>query len=150
MSLLERIDADLTEALKQKEETKKTVLRMLKSSLKNAVIEKNQAKLTDEEEFQVIAREIKRRKESIEAYTTANKPDLAKTEQEELEILSAYMPAQMSEDEIRQKVTDILSSGSFTLATMGQAMGKVSAELKGKADMSVVSRIVREQLQKSS
>lgn len=150
MALLERIDLDLTGALRNKEETKKTVLRMLKSSLRNASIEKNQQALSDEEELQIVAREIKRRKEAIEAYTSADKPELAASEQEELEILSAYMPEQMDEMAITAEIQQLLAGGDFTLANMGQAMGKVSASLKGKADMSLVARILKEELQKNS
>lgn len=148
MNLTSQIEADLTEALREKNEVKKTVLRSLKSALKNASIEKNQAALSEEEELQVIAREIKRRKEAITAYESANKPELMADEQAELEILSVYLPAQLSEDEIRREVQEVLNSGSYSLSTMGQAMGAVSQKLKGKADMSAVSQIVRDELTK--
>lgn len=148
MNLTSQIEADLTEALREKNEVKKTVLRSLKSALKNASIEKNQAVLSEEEELQVIAREIKRRKEAIAAYETANKPELMADEQAELEILSVYLPAQLNEDEIRREVQEVLNSGSYSLSTMGQAMGAVSQKLKGKADMSAVSQIVRDELTK--
>lgn len=148
MNLTSQIEADLTEALREKNEVKKTVLRSLKSALKNASIEKNQAALSEEEELQVIAREIKRRKEAIAAYETANKPELMADEQAELEILSVYLPAQLNEDEIRREVQEVLNSGSYSLSAMGQAMGAVSQKLKGKADMSAVSQIVRDELTK--
>lgn len=148
MNLTSQIEADLTEALREKNEVKKTVLRSLKSALKNASIEKNQAVLSEEEELQVIAREIKRRKEAIAAYETANKPELMADEQAELEILSVYLPAQLNEDEIRREVQEVLNSGSYSLSAMGQAMGAVSQKLKGKADMSAVSQIVRDELTK--
>lgn len=148
MNLTSQIEADLTEALREKNEVKKTVLRSLKSALKNASIEKNQAVLSEEEELQVIAREIKRRKEAIAAYESANKPELMADEQAELEILSVYLPAQLNEDEIRREVQEVLNSGSYSLSAMGQAMGAVSQKLKGKADMSAVSQIVRDELTK--
>lgn len=150
MSIVSQIETDLTEALREKNEVKKIVLRSLKSAFKNASIEKNQAELTEEEILQVISREIKRRKEAITAYELAGKPQLKVAEEEELKILASYLPAQMSEEEIRLEVKSILAAGEYSLSTMGQAMGAVSQKLKGKADMSAVSQIVRDELSKLS
>jgi len=148
MSLSAQIDADLTQALRDKDETTKNVLRSLKTSLKNAEIEKNQQELSADEEQQIIAREIKRRKEAILAYDQVGKSDLSETETAEMKVLQKYMPEQMSEEEITTKIIEVIEANQITQSTMGQAMGKLSAELKGKADMAVVSRLLQAELSK--
>ena len=143
MSLLETVNQDLTAAMKTGENLRRDVLRMLKSSLKNLEIELGK-ELTDEDVTNIIGREVKKRKESITAYEQAGKPDLAKDEQAELDILQAYLPTQMEEAEIRQFVTDYLAKNPTDQSQVGQAMGRLSAELKGKADLGFVSKILRE------
>jgi len=143
--MLEKIDADLLAAMKSGESLKRDTLRMLKSALKNFQIEKG-SELTDEETVSVIQKEVKRRKESIVAYEAAQKPDLVAAEQEEMAILSTYLPKQMSDEEIRQEVTSYLEEHPTAPDKAGQAMGALSARLKGKADMGKVSQILRESL----
>lgn len=143
--MFDRIEAELLEALKAGDETRKNVLRMLKSSLKNFQIEQGRD-LTDEEITTIIGREVKKRKESILAYEQADKPDLAKEEKAELEVLAAYLPAQMDEAAIRQAVADYLAENPTTADQIGQAMGQLSAQLKGQADLGLVSKILRESI----
>ena len=146
MSLWTQIDEELIEALKSKNEKKRDTLRMLKSALKNAAIETQTETINDEEVIKIIGREIKRRKESIEAFTNAGKPDLAAEEQVELEILQKYMPAQMSEEELTTIVKEYLVANPTPISEMGRAMGALSANLKGKADLGKVSKILRENI----
>lgn len=144
--MLERIDADLIEAQKNKEELKRDILRLVKSALKNATIEKG-SDLTDEEVIAVLNREVKKRKESIAAYEQANRPELVESELAEIGIIQVYLPELMSEDDIRTAVASYLAANPTTAAQMGQAMGALSGQLKGKADMGLVSKILRESLQ---
>lgn len=146
MSLVEQIDQDVIAALKSGEDIKKETLRFLRSSLKNLQIDSHKESLSDEEVISVIQREIKRRKESVEAYTKASKPELAEQEKQEIEILSAYMPSQLSEQEIEAEVEQYLADNPTTVQGMGKAMGELSAKLKGKADLSVVSRLLRQKV----
>lgn len=143
--MLEQIEADLIEAQKNKDETKRDILRLIKSALKNAEIEKGSA-LSNEELLAVLNREVKKRKESITAYEQANRPELVASEQAEIDIIQAYLPAQMSEAEIRQTVADYLVNNPTTAADTGRAMGALSATLKGKADLGLVARILRESI----
>lgn len=145
--LQEQIESELTTAIKSGDYNLRDTLRLLKSALKNFAIELHKEELTDGEVTTVIAREIKRRKESIEAYQVANKPKLAEAEKAELNLLQKYMPELMSEEDIKAHVAEYLEKNPTTMSEMGKAMGALSGELKGKADMGVVSRILREQLQ---
>lgn len=144
--MLERIDADLIEAQKNKEELKRDILRLVKSALKNTTIEKG-SDLTDEEVIAVLNREVKKRKESIAAYEQANRPELVAAEQAEIDIIQVYLPELMSEDDIRTAVAAYLATNPTTPDKTGQAMGAMSGQLKGKADMGLVSKILRESLQ---
>jgi uncharacterized protein YqeY len=146
MNLSERIDSDLTNSIKQKEETKKLVLRSVKSAIKNTEIDTGKSPLSDEEITNVIAKEVKKRKEAIEAFTQAAKPDLAADEKAELDILTVYLPEQMSEEEVRSIIKAHLTQNPATVSQMGQVMGALSSTLRGKADMGVVSKIVKEEL----
>lgn len=144
--MLERIDSDLLEAQKNKEETKRDILRLVKSALKNAEIEKG-SELTEEEASTVLAKEVKKRKESILAYEQANRPELVAAEQAEIDIIQAYLPELMSEDDVRGVITAYLAANPTNMAQLGQAMGALSGQLKGKADMGLVSKILRESIQ---
>jgi uncharacterized protein YqeY len=150
MPLISQIEADLAKAIKDRDELKKTVLRSLKSALQNASIEKNQKALTEAEELEVVSREIKRRKEAIAAYQGTNKPELVANEQAELAVLTAYLPAQLTEEEIRKEVKLIISNETLAPVKLGQVMSLVSQKLKGRADMSVVAQIVKDELAKLS
>lgn len=139
----ERIETDLIAAMKSGDNLKRETLRLLKSALKNAQIEKGSA-LTDEEAVTVIQREVKRRKEAVESYKSAGREDQAAQEEQESVILEAYLPEQMNEEDLRSYVTDYLSKNPTGMADIGRAMGALSGQLKGKADMGLVSRLLRE------
>jgi uncharacterized protein YqeY len=143
MSLRQRIEDDLLTATKSKDEVKRDVLRGLKSALKNYEIDVR-AELTDADVEKVIAKEAKNRKESIEAYTQANKPELAASEQDELKILQGYLPEQLSEAEIEPIIDQVIAE--MGAADKGKVMGRLSQQLKGRADMGVVARIVNQKL----
>jgi uncharacterized protein YqeY len=143
--MLNQIETDLVAAMRAGNAVERETLRMLKSALKNAQIEKG-SELTDEEAVGVAQKEVKRRAEAIEAYKAAGKPQLAEMEAQEARILTKYVPAQMSEEEIRVKIKDYLGQNPAQADQMGKVMGELSSTFKGKADMGLVSKIVRELL----
>lgn len=149
MTLQEKIEQNLTDAMKEKDELKVSTLRMLKSALKNKEIEKKTA-LDDADVIQIIQSQIKSRQDSITLYKQGNRTELAEKEQKEIAILKEYLPEQLSEEEIRPKVKEaIQKTGAQEIKDMGQVMAVLMGELKGKADGSTISAIVKEELQKN-
>jgi uncharacterized protein YqeY len=145
-SLLARLQADLNAARKNHDAARTLVLGSVLSDIKNRGIELRRD-LSDEDVFDVIRRGIKRRRESIEAYSRGKREDLAAREAEEVRALEGYLPAQISEDEIRAAVRDALAGGA---ANIGAVMGKVMPQFKGRADGGAVNAIVREELARRS
>lgn len=140
---------DLKIAMKQGDKTKISVLRILNSEIKNKEIDKSTS-LSDEMVVEVIMSQTKKRKDSMEAYGRGGRQDLFDQEQAELEILNCYLPEQINEGEIRIIVSDTIRElGAKSPFEMGKVMGVLVPKLKGKADNSVVSRIVKEELNKS-
>jgi len=150
MRLADQIQDDLKEALKTKDEIKISTLRMLIAAIKNFEISKGKAgyKASDEEIVGVIQKEVKQRKESMEQYKAGNRQDLVDKESKELEILAKYLPAQMSEENVEKIVREkIQEVGAVSSADVGKVMGVLSQELKGKADLGLVSAIVKRSLE---
>jgi len=150
--LYQKIKEDLNEALKSGDTLRISVLRMVLSSFHNKEIEKkgkNQnSELTEEEIIEVLKREAKKRKEAIETYLKGNRNDLADKEKKELEIIIAYLPKQLSEEEIKKIVQEAIKKlGAQSEKDFGKVMGFLMKELKGKADAGLVSQIVKESLQ---
>ena len=151
MSLRDKIPEDLKTALRQREEVDLRVLRMLQSALKNREIEKNKEELTDEEVIGVIATEIKKRREAAKEFEKVGRPDAAADETAEAEVLLRYMPEQMGEDEIRTLVSEVIAqTGAEGMKDMGKVMKELMPKVKGKADGSVVNKLVKEELEKAS
>ena len=152
--LHQRIKEDLKEALKNGNQIRISTLRMLLSSLHNKEIEKKgkgqEPKLTDEEIVLVLSSEAKKRKESIEAYTTGNRSELANKEKQELEFIRMYLPQQLSEDEIRKAVrVKIKELGVVDKKDFGKIMGVLMKDLRGKADANLVNQILNEEFKKN-
>jgi uncharacterized protein len=148
MSLQEKLNTDLRTAMKARDEVRMLVLRSLLSALNYAEIAK-QKKLDDPGVIDVIAREIKQRKESIEAYEKGNRQDLVDKEKAEMVVLQEYMPPQMGRDEIAsivsQVITEVEAKGP---GDKGKVMQKLMPQVKGKADGGEVNSIVTELLGK--
>lgn len=143
----------LQEALKQsmlaKDILKTSVLRLLLSAINYYEIQKGGAgySATDEDVLAVIQKEAKQRKDSIEQFSAAGRQELADKETKELEMLQKYLPAQMAEDEISEIVKQTIREiGATTIADIGKVMGALIPKTKGKADGSLVSKIVKEKL----
>ena len=148
MPLLDKINTDLKTAMRAKEELRLLVLRTLLSSINYAEIAK-QKKLDDGGIIEVIGKEIKQRKESIEAYDKGNRPDLSDKEKAEMAILQEYMPAQMSRDEITTIVEKVIAEvAPKGTSDKGKVMQKLMPQLKGKADGNEVNTIVTDLLGK--
>ncbi len=149
MSLKETIQTNIKKAMIGKDALRVSVLRMVMAVILNKEKEKGfEAKsLADEEVLAVISSEVKKRKDSIEQYTKGERQDLADKEKEELEILSAYLPEQMSEEEVRKIVKEKISQlNAVGLQDIGKIMGALMADLKSKADGAIVKKIVEEEL----
>lgn len=147
--LKQKIIDDLKNAMKAGDTAKRDTLRMLDSMIKNTEIEKKKREegLSDEEVQEVIARAIKQRKDSATQYVSGGREDLAQKENAEIEILSVYMPAQLSDEEARAEVLKIIVEvGAVSKSEIGKVMGKAMTVLKGKVDGNLVKKIAEEEL----
>ena len=146
--LIDKINDDLKEAMKARDEIRTSTLRMLKSAINYEAIARKEKSLKDDGIIEIIARQIKQHKDSIEGFTRGGRDDLADKEKQELEILISYMPEQLAEDEIRELVAKKVEEvGAQGPQDMGKVMGALMPDVKGRADGNVVSRLVREKLQ---
>jgi len=151
MNLKETISNDLKQAMLARDELKVSTLRMLTSAIKYSEIARGGAgsQASDEEVLSLVQKEIKQRQESIESFKLGKREDLVQKETQEMEILKSYLPPQLSVEEIRILVRDaVVSSGARSLAEMGKVMGILMPQIKGKANGTLVSQIVKEELGK--
>lgn len=148
MTLKEQINQDVITAMKEKNEQNLNVLRMLKAAIANAEIQK-QKQLDDQEAIGLVQSQIKSRRDSIRLYEEGNRPELAEKEKQEVEILTQYLPEQLGEAEVRAVIQKaIAETGAQSAQDMGKVMAKIMPELKGKADGTMISQIVKEELAK--
>jgi uncharacterized protein YqeY len=149
--LKQKILDDLKVAMKAGDTKKRDTLRMLDSMVKNVEIEKQKREtgLTDEEVLEVIGKAVKQRKDASAQYLAGGRADLVEKENQEIEILSAYLPAQLDETAVREAVKAVISQvGATTVADIGKVMGQAMGKLKGQADGNLVKKIVEEELGK--
>ena len=150
MSLKERIDQDLKEAMKSGDKNRLNTIR----SIRAALLEKEvsirvggKAELSDEQELEVVMNLAKKRKDSIQQYQDAGRKDLMEIEQAELAVITTYLPAQMPDEEIEAAVRDIIAQvGATSMKDMGKVMGAAMKKLKGKADGGKVQEMVKSAL----
>ncbi len=148
MLLREQLNADMKEAMKAREAGKLrlAVIRMVWSTIRNLEIDKKK-ELTEEEIAGVIAKEVKMRKDSIEEFKKGNRMDLVEQAEQEVEVLLPYLPQQLSEEEVRQIVSDTIAEiGATSPKEMGKVMSALMPKVKGRADGKLVNTIVRELL----
>lgn len=147
MSYLERIQADLTAAMKEKNELRLSVLRMVKAALKNKEIEKMHA-LSDLESLQVLQTLVKQRRESVDQFTKGGRNDLAEKETKEIAIIEQYLPAAPSDAEVQRAIEEAIEeAGADSLKHMGAVIKAARARLEGKSvDGKVLSDKVRDKL----
>jgi len=149
MTVIERVDSDLKEAMRAKDTTKLGVLRMLKSALKYAAIAKSGAEteLSDADAAQVIRKQAKQRQDSIESFEKGGRADLADKEKEELSILNGYLPQGMSAGEVARIVREtIVEVGATSKAQMGAVMKALQVKVAGRVDGKTLSAEVQKQL----
>lgn len=146
MNLNDRIMNDLKEAMKNKDSFKLSVIRMVKGAIQLEKINKKRD-LNDEEVIDVISKQIKLRKDSINEFEKAGRNDLADTTKKEVEVLNEYMPEQLSSEEVNKLIDEAFAKVNPTSQKdMGLIMKEVTPKVKGKADMGEVSRIIKEKL----
>ena len=144
MTISERINQDIKDAMRARNREALGVLRLLKASLENEKLERG-GTLSQEDEITAIAREMRKRQESLEDFKKADRQDLVEGVQGEIELIKGYLPEQLSEEEIREKVATIIDEvGATSMKDFGPVMGKAMAELRGQADGDVVSDLAKE------
>jgi len=144
--MVEKLEKDMIEAMKNKEKERLTVIRMVKAALKQEQID-HKKEINDDLLVDVVNKQIKMRKDSIAEFEKANRTDLVEKTQAEVDILMAYLPEQLSEEEVISIIDEIFVEANPTgPKDMGKVMGLAQAKLKGKADMKTVSTIIREKL----
>lgn len=147
MALRDEINNNLKVAMKAGQALEVETLRMLNAALKNKEIEKKGkgevGELTDEDVQEVAGKEVKRRKEAAEIFVQSNREDLAEKERKEIEILSKYLPAQMSREEVEAVIDRVVKAGG---SDFGSVMKEAMKELKGKADGKLVGEIIKSKL----
>lgn len=162
--LKEKIQNNLKEAMKGKKELEVSVLRMVLATIASKETEKRtkiwkekpdlkpeelekESQLTDEEIVEVVSSEIKKRRDAILLYEKGGRQELADKEKKEMEIISQYLPEQLSEEEIKKLVQEVIvKTGAKEIKEMGKVMAELASKIKGKAEGSVVSKIVKELL----
>ena len=144
MSLKDKIEADMKEALRNKDKKRLTALRSIKSKILLKESEKAGYQLTEEDEIQLLNKEAKQRRESAEIYEQQGRTDLKEAEENELAVIESFLPEQLSEEELEEKLKEIISRvGAETQKDMGKVMGTATKELAGQADGKVIAEKVK-------
>jgi uncharacterized protein YqeY len=146
VSLIGRIEEELTTAMRERDPVRRDALRLILASLRSAEKEL-QRPLSDQEELQVLQRERKRRLEAAEAFREGGSEERAGAEEQELEVLEEFMPEPLSEEELEAIIDDaIAENGATSMRDLGRVMADVMPQVAGRADGGVVSQLVREKL----
>ncbi len=144
--MVEQLEKDMIEAMKNKDKERLVVIRMVKASLKQEQIDRKK-EINDDLLIDVVNKQIKMRKDSISEFEKGNRQDLINKTQKEIDVLMAYLPEQLDEKEVLNIIDEIFSEVKPTSQKdMGTIMGLAQAKLKGKADMKTVSSIIKEKL----
>jgi len=146
MSLKEQIEADIKKAMLEKNKDDLRALRAIKSMILLAQTEKGASEsLTPDTEMKILQKAVKQRQDSIALYVQQNRKDLADAEQVELDVIKRYLPEQMSEEELKAALSEIIAKvGASSMKDMGKVMGMASKELAGKADGKTISQVVKQ------
>lgn len=150
MGLKETLKADLTEAIRSSDKVVSGTIRMVLTAITNEEVSGKEARvLTDDEIITVLSREAKKRREAAEEFAKAGRTDKAADEKAEGDVIAKYLPAQLSEEEIKQLISEaVTSTGAAGPADMGKVMGAIKPKIAGKADGALVSSLVKESLNK--
>ena len=146
MALLSDIKNDLKQAMLDKNEMVRNTIRMFLAEVQRHEID-NKEEVDDSKALQIINKMIKQRNDSISQFKSGGRNDLAEKEQKEVDILSKYKPAQLNEEEIANKVKEVIKdSGASSMQDIGMVMGVLKSSIAGSADMGIVSKIVKDEL----
>ena len=146
MELKEQLNEDMKQAMRAKDKNRLSAIRMVRGAVRDKEIN-SQVELDDDGVLEVIASQIKKRKDALEQLRQSNRDDLVEAEMEQIDILQKFLPAQLSSEEIEAVVVEAIEElGTTSMRDMGKVMGKLVPQLRGKADNSVVSQIVRQKL----
>lgn len=150
-SLLDRLNEDLKQAMRDKDKVRLRTLRSLRAALKNKQIDQRQdgdeGTLSEQEQLAVLRKQVSQREDSIEQYEEADREDLVQKEQEEIDVLDEYMPESLSEEELEETLQDIINEvGAESMADMGPVMGRAMDQLRGRVDGNRVQETVKELL----
>ena len=149
MTIKEKLQSDLLEAVRKRDETRRSALRLLKASIQYEEKAKGRD-LQDDETVEVLSREAKKRRESIDAFRKANRSDLVDKEEVELAIVSEYLPEQLSREEVTLLARNVISEiGALGPDDRGKVMGKLMPQVRTRADGNMVNEIVAEMLSAS-
>ncbi len=147
MPIFETISDDLNEALKAGDKNRVSILRMIKSAVRNSEIDKK-APLDDDEVMSILKTFVKRGKESIDQFTNAGRTDLAEKEKQELTFIQVYLPKQLSEEETRSMISDIVNEvGAQGPKDMGNVMKEIMSKSKGQVDGKLANKLLKEILE---
>ena len=147
MSLQEKVMGAMKTAMKDKDQTALAALRAIKSEILLAQTSGSDAAMTEADEIKILSKLVKQRKDSAAIYTEQNRPDLAEPELAQAEVISKFLPEQLSEEEIAKTVDAIISqTGASGMKDMGKVMGLATGQLAGKADGKTISKIVKQKL----
>lgn len=145
--LKDQLTNDLKEAMRARDEVRLRTIRSLRAALQSQEIEQRQggsAELTEEQEMAVLQKQAKQRRDAIDQFQSAGRDDLVQKEQEELEIIEGYLPKQLSDDEIRKVLHEVIAAtGAASARDMGKVMGEAMQRLRGRADGRRINEIVR-------
>ena len=149
VALLDQLNADMKEAMKAKEKDRLSVIRMLKASLQNEAIHLGVTDLNEDQELTVLSREVKQRRDSLKEFKEAALEDLAAKIEQELTYVNAYLPAQLTEEELKQIISETAKMiNAEKPSDMGKLMGAVVPKTKGRTDGALVSKLVKAYLSK--
>lgn len=144
MSLEQNINERLKDAMKAKDQVKLRGLRAIKSAILLSKTSGKGTDLSEKEEIQLLQKLVKQRKDSLDIYQEQNRPELAKKEEEEIEVISAFLPKQMDEEEVKERIQKIIEEvGASSPADMGKVMGTAMKQLSGKADGKTISTVAK-------
>ncbi|APR08577.1 glutamyl-tRNA(Gln) amidotransferase subunit E [Lentilactobacillus parabuchneri] len=148
MSVYDKLLADMKDAMKARDKVRLGVIRGIKSQIMNAKVADSNHDLTEEQITDIIMKEIKQQKESLEEFKKADRQDLVADQEAKLKIAEEYAPKQMSNEEVQKIVNETISQvGAESMADFGKVMGAIMPKVKGQADGSVINQMVKKQLQ---
>jgi uncharacterized protein len=147
MTLLEKLNQDMKQAMKNKDKETLSVIRMVKASLQNESIKLGKDVLSEDEELTILSREVKQRKDSLQEFKSAEREDLVQKTETELHILEKYMPKQLTNEELEAIVQSTIEEVNATSKKdIGKVMSAIMPKVKGRADGSQINKLVQKQL----